>query len=68
MRECCAKASRGESAGGASPERGEGRSMWKLGNRGGVRSALSGEDLDKFRLAGRGPMAIGMLVVGAGAF
>lgn len=63
MRECCAKASRGESAGGASPERGEGKSMWKLGNRGGVRSALLGCDLDRSKLAGRGPMATGRQVV-----
>jgi len=34
-----------------------------LGNRGGVRSALLCCDLDKSRFAGRGPMAIGMLVV-----
>jgi hypothetical protein len=41
--------------------------MWKLGKRGGVRSALLGWDLDKSRWAGRGPMAIGMVVVVVGA-
>ena len=66
MRECCAKASKGDNAGGASPDRGEGKSMWKLGKRGGVRSALLCWDLDKSRFAGRGPMVIGMLVVGTG--
>lgn len=55
MRECWAKASNGERAGGASPERGEGRSTWKFGKRGGVKSALLC-DLDKSRCAGRRAM------------
>ena len=52
--ECIAKASRGDNAGGTSPARGDGKSIWK-GKRGfwGVSERLSSSRL---RFPGRGPI------------
>lgn len=63
MRECMAKASSGDSAGGTSPARGEGRSLCAKGILGGSKASLLPSA--KFKLAGRGPI-VKVLELGAG--